>query len=238
MEHFTPDRTAAGRRYGRTLGKLLPSSRLLSVLFCLLLNSLVYWCTQSMVAGRQLLDLTTSIDQMIPFDPRWVFIYVACFLFWAVGYVLMARLDRWYSIMTAEVLAKLICGIVFLLIPCTNVRPEITGTGPAQWLLGLIYRLDPPLDLLPSIHCLESWICFRGILRQRSIPVWYQIFSFVFAILVCLSTLFTRQHVLADVITGVALAEIMLQISFRRSWGARLRRWMEGLDHWLLGQYR
>ena len=105
MEHFTPDRTAAGRRYDRTLGKLLPSSRLLSVLFCLLLNSLVYWCTQSMVAGRQLLDLTTSIDQMIPFDPRWVFIYVACFLFWAVGYVLMARLDRWYSIMTAEVLA-------------------------------------------------------------------------------------------------------------------------------------
>ena len=151
MEHFTPDRTAAGRRYDRTLGKLLPSSRLLSVLFCLLLNSLVYWCTQSMVAGRQLLDLTTSIDQMIPFDPRWVFIYVACFLFWAVGYVLMARLDRWYSIMTAEVLAKLICGIVFLLIPCTNVRPEIAGTGPAQWLLGLIYRLDPPLDLLPSI---------------------------------------------------------------------------------------
>ena len=60
MEHFTPDRTAAGRRYDRTLGKLLPSSRLLSVLFCLLPNSLVYWCTQSMVAGRQLLDLTTS----------------------------------------------------------------------------------------------------------------------------------------------------------------------------------
>ena len=236
MEHFNSDRTAAGQLYDRTLGKLLPSSRLLSVLSCLILNSLVYWCTQSMVAGRQLLDLTTSIDQRIPFDPQWVYIYVLCFLFWAVGYVLMARLDQWYSIMTAEVIAKLICGIVFLVIPCTNVRPAITGTGPAQWLLGLIYRSDPPLDLLPSIHCLESWICFRGIFRQRSIPAWYQLFSFVFAILVCLSTLFTRQHVLADVITGVALAELMLQISFRRSWGARLRRWMEGLDHRLLDQ--
>lgn len=149
MEHFTPDRTAAGRRYDRTLGKLLPSSRLLSVLFCLLLNSLVYWCTQSMVAGRQLLDLTTSIDQMIPFDPRWVFIYVACFLFWAVGYVLMARLDRWYSIMTAEVLAKLICGIVFLLIPCTNVRPEIAGTGPHNGCWGLFTVWIRPWTCFP-----------------------------------------------------------------------------------------
>ena len=149
--------------------------------------------------------MTTALDRMIPFDSRWVLIYVACFAYWAVSYVLMARQESWYPIMTGEVLAKLLCGVLFLLIPTTNVRPEITDSGFTAWLMGLIYQLDPPLDLFPSIHCMESWICFRGMLRQKKIPKWYQVFAGIFTVPVCLSTLFTRQHVIADVIVGVLL---------------------------------
>lgn len=213
----------------------MPSSRLFGTLFCVLLNSLVYWVTQALVAHRSLIDMTTALDRLIPFDPHWVLIYVACFAYWAVNYVLMARQDNWYSIMTADVLAKLLCGAIFLLLPTTNVRPEITGTGLTDWLMGLIYRLDAPLDLFPSIHCMESWICFRGILGQARTPKWYQAFSGVFALLVCLSTLFTRQHVIADVIAGVLLGELCLDMSRHWGWGKRLRRWMESLDQKIFG---
>lgn len=235
MERSSKNRNAAGRLYDRTLGHILPGSRLVSVLICVTLNSLVYWSTQALAANRTLLDMTTALDRMIPFDPNWVLIYVACFAYWAVSYVLLARQDSWYPIMTGEVLAKLLCGAIFLLIPTTNVRPEITGTGLTDWLMGLIYRMDRPLDLFPSIHCMESWICFRGILGQKNIPKWYQAFSGVFTLLVCLSTLFTRQHVIADVIAGVLLGEICLDISRHRGWGKRLRQWMEGLDRKIFG---
>ena len=235
MERSSANRNAVGQLYDRSLGHILSGSRLFSVLACLALNSLVYWGTQALAANRTLIDMTTALDRMIPFDPRWVLIYVACYAYWAVGYVLMARQDNWYTVMTGEVLAKLLCGVFFLLIPTTNIRPEITGTGLTDWLMGLIYRMDPPLDLFPSIHCMESWICFRGILGQKNIPKWYQAFSGVFTLLVCLSTLFTRQHVIADVIAGVLLGEICLDISRHRGWGKRLRQWMEALDHKIFG---
>ena len=235
MERSSKNRNAAGWLYDRTLGHILSGSRLVSVLICVALNSLVYWTTQALAANRTLFDMTTALDRRIPFDSRWVIIYVACFAYWAVSYVLMARQDNWYPIMTGEVVAKLLCGVLFLLIPTTNIRPEITGTGPTHWLMGLIYRLDPPLDLFPSIHCMESWICFRGMLGQKKIPKWYQVFAGIFTVLVCLSTLFTRQHVIADVVAGILLGELCLDISRHRGWGKRLRRWTEAIDKKLLG---
>ena len=57
----------------------------------------------------------------------------------------------------------------------------------------------------------------------------------VFTFLVCLSTLFTYQHVIADVISGVLLAELCFRLSRRRGWGSRLRRWTTALDRRLFG---
>ena len=235
MERSSKQRNAAGQLYDRSLGHLLRSNRLIGVLGCVALNSLVYWTTQALAAHRTLIDMTTALDRMIPFDPRWVLIYVSCFAYWAISYVCMARQDDWYPIMAGDMLAKLLCGVIFLLLPTTNVRPELTGTGFTTWLMGLIYRLDPPLDLFPSIHCMESWICFRGMLGQKSIPKWYQVFAGIFTFLVCLSTLFTRQHVIADVIAGLLLGEICLGLSRRRGWGNRLRRWSDALDRAIFG---
>lgn len=233
MEHST--RTALGRWYDRHLGAILPSERLLGALSCLLINCSVYWITQRLSAGRQLLDMTTALDRVIPVVPGWSFIYVSCFLYWAVGYVLMGRGERWYRIMTADIAAKLLCGVIFLVLPTTNIRPEFTGGGVSTWLLGLIYQMDPPLDLFPSIHCLESWVCFRGVLGDRRIPKWYQCFSGIFAVLVFLSTLFTRQHVIADVVAGVTLGEIMLQTARKWRWGARAERAMKWANKKIFG---
>ena len=108
MERSSANRNAVGQLYDRSLGHILSTSRLIGVLACLALNSLVYWGTQTLAAHRTLYDMTTAFDRMIPFDPRWVIIYVTCFVYWAASYVLMARQDNWYSVMTGEVLAKLL----------------------------------------------------------------------------------------------------------------------------------
>lgn len=62
-------------------------------------------------------------------------------------------------------------------------------------------------------HCLVSWFCYIGIRGQKQIPKWYQRFSLVFAILVCVSTQVTKQHYIVDVFGGIAVAEICYRIS-------------------------
>ena len=227
-------RNALGRWYDRSLGRILSSERLMAVLFCVLLNGIVYWGAQTFTADWTMTDLTTALDQKIPVVPAWAIIYVAAFPFWAVGYVLMARDRQWYTIMTAEVLGKLTCGVVFFLLPTTNVRP-LLGEEPFAWLLELIYAQDAALCLLPSIHCLESWICFAGLRRRKDLPGVVRWGSFVMAVLVCISTLPTKQHVLVDVIAGVLLAEVLVDAARWRHWGGRLRRWFGTLDAAVFG---
>lgn len=209
--------------YERTLGRILPGDRLLSLGFCFALNSVVYWGGQNLVQGRPLLDMTTALDRAIPLVPGWAVIYVGAFVMWVLCYVAMARGWDWYRIMTAEVAAKLLCGVCFLALPTTNVRPELTGDGLGVWLLGLIYHLDPPLNLFPSIHCMESWLCFAGLRSRRNVPLVVKGLVLGMAVAVCCSTVLIRQHVLADVVAGVLLAEGMTALSRRRHWGGRLR---------------
>ena len=71
----------------------------------------------------------------------------------------------------------------------------------------LVYRIDAADNLFPSIHCLVSWFCYIGIRGRKEIPMWYRGASCVMAVLVCVSTLTTKQHVIIDVAGGVLLAE-------------------------------
>ena len=228
-------RNKLGRGYDRSLGLLLPGDRLLSVLFCLMLNCGVYWGAMLLTRDRYMLDMTTALDEKLPFAPGWAVIYVLAYGFWAVNYVLLARGGDWYGVMTAEVLAKLLCGAMFLLLPTTNVRPALPEDGLGPVLLGLIYRADAPMNLFPSIHCLESWICWAGLRRRQDIPRWYRWASWAMAVLICASTVLVRQHVLADVAAGVLLAEGALGLSRRCGMGARLRGWMTALDRRIFG---
>ena len=212
-----------GNLYERTLGRILPGDRLLSLLFCFALNSLVYWGGQAMAQGRTLLDMTTALDRCIPLAPGWAVVYVAAFPMWGLCYVAMARGWDWYRLMTAEVLAKLLCGVCFLALPTTNVRPEMAGDGFGVWLLEMIYRMDQPLNLFPSIHCLESWLCFAGLRSRRDVPLLVKGAVLVLAVLICISTVLIRQHVIVDVVVGVLLAEGMVQLSRKWHWGWRLR---------------
>ena len=78
--------------------------------------------------------------------------------------------------------------------------------------------MDQPTNLFPSIHCLVSWFCYTGIRGRKEVPAWYRAFSCIFALLVVLSTQFTKQHYIADAIAGVLLAEVLSLLTRRVSW--------------------
>ena len=89
--------------------------------------------------------------------------------------------------------------------------PPAAGNGR---LYGLGHADDlaagHPTNLFPSIHCFVSWLGTRYIyecrsLRHRGLTC---TLCTVGSVLVFLATMFTKQHVFYDVISGVAVAEI------------------------------
>lgn len=207
--------------YDAHMERFLPKYAVFSYIACFALNGLIYWATQFIMSGAYHYDLTTSFDKMIPFVPQWIIIYVLTYFFWIINYSIIAinsSKKKWFMFVTADMITRLVCGVFFILLPTTNIRPEIVGGGFSNWLTSLIYSMDKPFNLFPSIHCLASWMCYIGMRKIKSIPKWYRIATMVFALLICASTQFTKQHYIFDVISGLMIAEICYYVCTHTSW--------------------
>ena len=199
--------------------KRLPKYFKIAALCCIIGQALTYYLPMVLnVEGMHV--LSSALDDAIPLVPGFVFIYVAAFLMWIYLYF-RAFLDSRtlaYRLMTADLLCKAVCLSAFLLYPCTLIQPSLEGMrGFGAWALHIVYTCDRPINLLPSMHCYMSCLCVRPLLSGYlpGIKKPQRVFFCIFAFLICLSTLFTKQHVMIDVVTGVALSEICWQIAVR-----------------------
>lgn len=201
----------------KMLNALIPEYSQLPLIVAVTVNMAVYGGARMIAGDWPHHNIESSLDGVIPFLPFTVVIYLGCYLFWIVNYILIARQGKQEicRFFVADFLSRMVCLACYLIYPTTNTRPMVGAEGVWNQVVIALYRVDAADNLFPSIHCLVSWFCYIGIRGKRSIPRWYRAASCVMALLVCISTLTTKQHVIADVIGGVALAEICLLIGKR-----------------------
>ena len=199
------------------LKKLIPGYAVAPLVISLVMNMVTYFGTRLFTQDMRHYNLSCAIDGKIPFVSSMIWIYILAYVAWIVGFIVIARESRQvcYEVLMGEQIAKFICLILFITVPTTIVRPEITGNSISDWVTGLIYMLDSPDNLLPSVHCLESWICFRGALRCKKMGRGYRWIMFISAILVFASTVMVKQHVVADIVAAVIAVEVGLLIAKR-----------------------
>lgn len=197
------------------LTRLLPTYTYLPMALLLAIHLFAYFGTRLITANHPHYSVALSIDAWIPLIPAFIVIYILAYAQWGLGLFLIARESReiCYRFFSGEIIAKLIAIAFFLFLPTAFVRPEITGNDLFSGLTAMIYSADTPDNLFPSLHCLESWICFRGTLKLKRAGKGVKIFSLVFTLLVFASTVCVKQHLFLDIIGGVAICEIGLLLS-------------------------
>lgn len=200
---------------------LLPKYSYIPLLFTVVLHFSVYNGTKLINGFRTPADVSLPIDAAIPLVPEWTFIYAFTFLFWGAGLIMTARQEKplCYRLLGCVVTAELICMVFFLLLPSYVIRPELEVDGLSSWMLSVIYSMDEPTNCFPSMHCLLTYMVFRQSLHCDSVRPWMKVFAGLVTVLVCLSTVFVKQHVVLDVIGGLACGEIAMQ------WGMKSSAW-------------
>ena len=204
----------------RYFKKLIPQYAILPLLLTLPSLLISYQgakLVQALFGMPYVFDLTLPVDRWISFSPPWVLAYLASYAFWVYVYVVGTKespLTAW-RLLVADWIGKLVSLCFFLLLPTTNVRPEITGQGICDKLMALVFTMDTPTNLFPSAHCLIAWIGTRFIFRNKELPNgrFHRSFSAVGTLLVFLSTVYTKQHVVADLLGAIAVSEIAIFVS-------------------------
>lgn len=195
----------------KTLIKKINLKLILVILGIIIFEAFIFFLTKPFIQNPYVLG--SNLDNKIPFVSQFVWIYVFWYtmLFWVPYYIFIKSKDSFYKYATTFIITTLIAGIIFVSFPNTVVRANITENNLSSQLVKIIYALDNPgINCLPSIHCLYSFLFIFAILDTKfNSPKWMKILVTTLSILVVLSTLFIKQHVLYDAIAALSIGIII-----------------------------
>ena len=205
---------------------LLPGYAIAPLGIALLVNGLGYFGIQQLQGYLHFYDFSTALDHALPFVPGFMYIYVLAFVQWTIGFLACGREGQTfcYRYMSAELVAKVITLVCFIILPSTIARPQVTGSGLTALLSNIVYGADAPINLFPSIHCLESYFCLRVAWKQKKTGRVYPWITSVFALLVFASVVLVKQHVVIDIAGGILVFELGLFLTRRHDFSRIYRK--------------
>lgn len=172
----------------------------------------------TVTAVTQFHVMHTWVDDLIPFCPYFVVPYFAWFFYiFAVGWYLMIRNSRDFT----RAMSFLFIGMTISLIICTiypngtDFRPLFdTDQNVFTRMVGWLYRTDTCTNVFPSVHVYNSIGILIAVLKSEDIRRSrrgraVQIGCTILSALICISTVFLKQHSVVDVIGAVLLAKFV-----------------------------
>lgn len=151
--------------------------------------------------------LITWLDRQINLKPIFVVPYLLYFpyLFFVTGYGIIV--SEYFANIAASTLAVQLAAAAIYYLNQTHVpRPAVPGKDVFSRLTKFIYRHDEPYCAFPSLHVAYSVLCGYWAFVIFG-PVTATL-SIVLTVAIVFSTLFLKQHVIADVVAGASLATL------------------------------
>ena len=176
--------------------------------FLTLSQVVIYFITKLFLNNEFVLN--NLLDDQIPFVPYFIYFYISWYILLFLVPIIYMKYDKkaLKKYTYTNFISVLVCGIIFIIFPTTINRPNIEVTSITTWLVNTIYYFDTPaVNCLPSIH---SLICFIFILCniKANIKTSYKCIIDILSVLIILSTLFIKQHVIYDVLSAFIVSSI------------------------------
>jgi membrane-associated phospholipid phosphatase len=182
--------------------RLRRTRRVLLVLLACCIQ-MIYIPTSNRVEGG--IEPKLAID-IFPISAVWVLPYVLCYLLWSIGiaWIIFRLEDRSFrSFIAACMVTFTLGGLTFIFFP-TYVPPAVLdGNDIFTNILRTIHEKWGRYDAFPSGHVYITTLL--ALFFSRWYPG-YRLPSIVILTVVSLSTLFTGQHYILDVIGGYLVA--------------------------------
>lgn len=161
--------------------------------------------------------LATPLDAAIPFAAWTVWIYLGVFptAYLPLFVVRSPRLFR--RTMLSYLLAMTASYAIFVLFPVTSTglrvaASRLDATRVSGWAVALLYRLDPPYNLFPSLHLSIATLAAAAAFKaDRRIGIATAIGVALIGVSICT----VKQHFVLDGLGGVALAAAVGAIVLR-----------------------
>ena len=161
-----------------------------------------------------------ALDDLIPFCEWFLIPYLFWFVY-LVGmhlYTLLYDVDSFKRMMKYIILTYTVAIVTYLIWPtCQELRPESFQRDNflTRFIAGF-YQFDTNTNVCPSIHVIGSLAVMEAGLWCRRLSKPTKVGFVIVAILICISTVFMKQHSVLDVLAALPICLLGHFLFFRK----------------------
>ena len=165
--------------------------------------------------GPYRLFLRTPIDDAIPVITAFVIPYVSLrpFLYGSLVLFLLFRARVFRSAALSMITVFVVSYLFYFFLQSFIERPTLTGDDMLTAMIREVYAGDQPFNDFPSLHAsLSTLVAMHWLHTSRRIGAMVAIW----AALIVVSTVFVKQHYVADMVAGAGLAYVVSRFMLAR----------------------
>ena len=163
----------------------------------------------------------SQLDEGIPFQEWFLIPYVSWYVM-LIGthcYTMVYDVESFRKYSKFLIISMTISTVIFILYPSyQNLRPvEFPRDNMLTRIVRILYRIDTNTNTFPSEHVIGAIAVFIAYLHMDNIhsPM-KTVFFAIITILICLSTVFLKQHSVLDVLAALPICAVSYGICYRR----------------------
>lgn len=184
------------------------------------------WLNSFTPQRTQATEIYCKLDSLIPFLEIFAIPYFLWFAYIAFGFLFLFLNSRTDFIRMCIFLytGMTICLIIYTLFPnYQTLRIDFDTLGRKNlltWAMSALQAQDTPYNVFPSIHCLNSIGMNIALAKNAWCKRhrWVIAAATVLTVLICLSTVFVKQHSVLDGLAALILSVPLYLLAYRVPW--------------------
>ena len=188
---------------------------------------LFYFLTENFIPVESCHVIHSALDDLIPFNEFFFIPYCFWYLLIVISLVYFALYDveNFKNLQIFIIITQVVAMTVYILYPSVqNLRPtEFARDNFFTWLAGIIYTLDTPTGVCPSLHVAYSLGIGSCWLKEKSASKLWKGFVVFSVILISLSTAVVKQHSVVDIAAALPVGLLAEILVFGKYWKNKLR---------------
>ena len=179
-------------------------------------SAFLYFIIKQFIPSYHLITLT--VDDKIPLIPFFIIFYSIWYpyLFVVFYFIFQKDKDKFKSLIKKYILCAVIADLCFVIYPTMVSRPEVNGFNSlVSLMLYITYISDIPVNCFPSLHCTFALLVMYAVTFDKNMNKVFRILVGIISPLICLSTIFVKQHSIIDVV-GALFLSCIVYVDFKK----------------------
>ena len=188
----------------------------------------LYFLTENLIPPESCTPVHMWLDDVIPFCEWFLIPYVFWYVLIALslGYFLLYNVDSFKRLQTYIIITQVVAMAVYIIFPTRqDLRPEVfANENLLTRCISFLYSFDTNTGVCPSLHVAYSLGIASVWTKEKGIqPAWkgFVVFSVV---MICLSTMFIKQHSAVDFFAAIPVCLLAEGIVYKDRWFKRERK--------------